>query len=178
MTENRDYADLDETTAPEEIRPVLAATRAQFGFLPSAMARIAAAPILARAFQRGLAEFDRTSFSPLEREVGVLALAHLIGCEVCVALHSGVLRRMDQAAIARQMGDGQPLEDGRLQALAAFTRALFETRGDVNREVFGAFLAAGFTRAQSLELLVGVGTYVMSTFANRLTQASVDPQLA
>jgi alkylhydroperoxidase family enzyme len=43
--------------------------------------------------------------------------------------------------------------------------------------VFAAFLAAGFTRAQALELLVGVGTYVMSTFSNRLTQAAVDPQL-
>ncbi len=177
MSSSRSYPDLDETTAPEEIRPMLAATRAQFGFLPSAMARMAASPILARAFHHGLAEFERTSFTPLEREVSVLALVRLIGCEVCVALHAAILRRMGGEVAARQLLGGEPLSDARLEALAQLTRSLFETRGDVDAGVFAAFLAAGFSRAQALELLVGVGTYVMSTFSNRLTQAAVDPQL-
>jgi AhpD family alkylhydroperoxidase len=177
MNQSRGYPDLDESTAPDAVRPMLAATRAQFGFLPSAMARMAAAPILATAFHRGLAEFERTSFSPLEREVIVLALVRLIGCEVCVAIHAGILGGMGCDAIAQQILDGQPVDDPRLQVLARFTRAMYETRGDVAPETFASFLGAGFTRAQALEMLVGVGAYVMSTFSNRLTQAGVDLQL-
>lgn len=174
MNQSRGYADLDEQTAPEGVRPVLAATRQQFGFLPSAMARMAAAPILASAFHRGLADFDRTSFTPVEREVIVLALVRPIGCAVCAAIHGGLLTGMGGEELARQLLAGEPLDQPRLHALAQFTRALFESRGDVDPDTFASFLAAGFTRAQALEVLVGVGTYVMSTFCNRLTQAALD----
>lgn len=40
-----------------------------------------------------------------------------------------------------------------------------------------AFLDHGFTRQNALEVVLGVGTYTLSTFANRLTRAPADPQL-
>ena len=39
------------------------------------------------------------------------------------------------------------------------------------------FLAAGFTARHALEAVLGVATYTLSTFANRLVRAPVDPQL-
>jgi len=35
-----------------------------------------------------------------------------------------------------------------------------------------AFLAHGYTRQNALEVVLGIGTYTVSTFANRLTRAS------
>ena len=40
------------------------------------------------------------------------------------------------------------------------------------------FLAAGYTTQNALEIVLGIGTYTMSTLANRLTGAPVDDQLA
>jgi hypothetical protein len=41
-----------------------------------------------------------------------------------------------------------------------------------------AFLDSGYTSRNALEVVLGIGTYTLSTFANRLTNAPVDPQLA
>ena len=37
-----------------------------------------------------------------------------------------------------------------------------------------ALLASGYTRQHALEVVLGIGTYTMSTLANRLTGAPVD----
>lgn len=41
-----------------------------------------------------------------------------------------------------------------------------------------SFLAHGYTARNALEVVLGIGTYTMSTLANRMTGAPVDPQLA
>ena len=151
MTIDRGFRDLDESSAPEAARPILEATRAEFGVVPSVVARMVAAPALFEAFRAATQAFERTSLSPVEREVVILVIARDVGCEVCITMHSRLLRRIDQSA------------------LAAFTRELLVTRGDVGAESWDAFLGAGYTRAQALEIVIGCGAYTMSTYANRLT---------
>jgi AhpD family alkylhydroperoxidase len=177
MPLDRAFPDLDESTAPEASRPALRATRAKLGFLPSAMARMSAAPLLPRAFQQALATFDQTSLTPLEREVVVMTLARTVGCDVCVAMHRRVLDALGDPDLALALERNDPLTDARLHALSAFTDAVLATRGDVDAERWQAFLDAGFTRAQALEVVLGIGAYTLSTFANRLTQAPVDAPL-
>ncbi len=169
MNNDRGFRDLDETTAPEAARPILGATRAQFGVVPSVVARMVAAPALFLAFRAATEAFERTSLSPIEREVVILVIARDVGCEVCVTMHSRLLRQLEQSALAEKLIAGVALEDSRLDALAAFTRELLATRGDIGAEIWEAFLAAGYTRAQALEILIGFGAYTMSTYANRLT---------
>jgi alkylhydroperoxidase family enzyme len=45
------------------------------------------------------------------------------------------------------------------------------TTGEVPEEEIKEFLAAGFTTRNALEVVLGIGTYTMSTFANRLVRA-------
>ncbi|APR79587.1 Macrophage infectivity potentiator-related protein [Minicystis rosea] len=173
-TIDRGYRDLDETTAPDAARPILTATRAQFGFVPSAVARLVASPALFAAFRSATSAFDRTSLDTVEREVVIMAYAREVGCDLCVALHTGELAKIGKASIAAALAAGETTGDPRLDALAHFTRALAQTRGDVDLGTWESFLAAGYTRAQALEVVLGVGAYTMSTFANRLTGAPVD----
>jgi alkylhydroperoxidase family enzyme len=51
---------------------------------------------------------------------------------------------------------------------------LIERTGDVSDDAWRQFLAAGFDRTAALEIAMGVATYTLTTFANRLTQAPVD----
>ena len=168
-THDRGFRDLDESCAPEAARPILEATRAEFGVVPSVVARMVAAPELFVAFRAAAQAFERTSLSPIEREVVILVIARDVGCEVCVTMHSRLLRRLEQSALAEKLAAGVPLEDARLDALAGFTRELLLTRGDVGAEIWSAFIGAGYTRAQALEIMIGCGAYTMSTYANRLT---------
>ncbi|MGZ3454624.1 MAG: carboxymuconolactone decarboxylase family protein, partial [Polyangiales bacterium] len=62
----------------------------------------------------------------------------------------------------------------KLQALAAFTRAVLASRGKADpSELF----AAGYDARHALDVVVGIGTYTLTTYANRLVDAELDPGL-
>jgi len=65
----------------------------------------------------------------------------------------------------------------RLAAVREFTLRVLETAGDVGEPALRDFLAHGYTERNALEVVLGIGTYTMSTLANRLTGAPVDEQL-
>lgn len=41
-------------------------------------------------------------------------------------------------------------------------------------DVIDAFLAAGYDHVHALDVVLGVGAFTLSTYANRLTEAPVD----
>lgn len=169
------YADLDDTTADDDARAILHETRAELGMLPSVVARMAISPELYRAFRAAGEAFGATSLTALEQEVVILAFARTVGCDVCVTMHTHLLVKAGGADVAKTIAAGAPIADRRLRALVAFTDDVVATRGDVTPEVFAEFLAVGFTRKQALEIVLGLGAYTMSTFANRLTGGTLRP---
>jgi AhpD family alkylhydroperoxidase len=173
------FVDHTIETAPEAARRTLAATEKRFGYLPAASARLAEAPLLLDGFLKLSAMFETTSLDPLARETVVMTMATRNGCHVCVAIHTATLRRLDApAALVQALRDGKPLPDERLQAVRDFTHMVLDTAGAVPDEALTAFLTAGFTRQQALEVVLGIGTYTMSTLANRLTRAPLDEPMA
>jgi len=169
------FVDLEPTSAPDESRAILAATRAELGFLPSVVARMAVSPALYRAFRAAAAAFEGTSLSLVERETVILVAAREIGCEVCTTMHLGIVTSAGHAAVGRAVLARESLADPRLAALAAFTEELLRSRGDAAAAPWDAFLAAGFSREQALEVVLGLGAYTMSTYANRLTGGTLRP---
>lgn len=181
MTEPFEPVFVDHTaeTAPEASRGALRATHGKFGYLPSAMARLAESPSVVAAFGRTMATWDACSLGSVEREVVTFVVAHDSGCEVCMAIHSAVLTQtVGDAPMLESLRAQTPLSDPRLEALRRFTGLVLETKGDVGAPALRTFLAAGFTKQQALDVVLGVGLYTLSTYANRLTQATVDPPLA
>lgn len=176
-SQSRGFVDFDEASAPAGARPMLAGTRGRMGFVPSALARMAETPALIAAFQGAMGAFNKTSLSTTERELIVLVMSRVVGCEVCEAMHLPLLTRAGGEALAQRVRRGEPTGEGRLDALVRFTEALLATRGDVDAASWEALLAAGFSRSQALEVVLGVGAYTISMYANRLTQAPVDAEL-
>lgn len=171
-TQSRYFPTHTIETAPTESVSFLQGAQQKFGFVPLPTARHATAPAVLEAFGQLLAAFNHTSLSELDREAVALVLAGKLDCKLCRDLH----RRMAQAAgassdevsalIARE-GIGNP----RLNALAAFTERVVDTRGEVSDAELEQFIGAGFTTRQALEVVVGVATYTLSIFSNRLTRS-------
>lgn len=173
------FADYTPETAPEAVRPALRAAAGKFGFLPSAMARLAESPSVVTAFGRLMAVWDACSLTHVEREVVTLTVAHDAGCEVCMAIHSAVMAQtVGDAAMLEALRTRSPLADVRLEALRSFTLRVMATKGDAGESALLAFLAAGYTKENALDVVLGVGTYTLSTYANRLTRAPLDAPLA
>ena len=166
-------------SAPPASRRVMVATQNHLGYLPAATARWAASPHLLEAFGRGVAIFENTTLDPLAREVVVMTIAARNGCHICVAMHTARLTALGaEPALIAALRAGEPPQDPRLAAVREFTVRVLETTGDVGEPALRAFLAHGYTEQNALEVVLGIGTYVMSTLANRLTGAPVDDQLS
>ncbi|MGQ0840162.1 carboxymuconolactone decarboxylase family protein [Actinokineospora sp.] len=163
-------------TAPAGSKPIIVGAARKFGYVPAPVARMAASPELLGTFMANLAVFDRTTLTELEREIVVMTMATHVECHYCVAMHSATLAaRATPAEVIDTLRDEKPLADNRLEALRRFTLAVLATHGGVSEVDTKAFLDAGYTQRAALEVVLGIGTYTLSTFANRLTGAPLDP---
>ncbi|MGF1553367.1 MAG: carboxymuconolactone decarboxylase family protein [Paracoccaceae bacterium] len=165
--------DLD--TAPEAARTVLEAARKSFGTVPNLHRVLAGAPAALEGYATLWGLFDETSFAPAERQVVYLASSYENECRYCMAGHSVLARHagVPDGAVAA-IRDGRPIADPRLEALRAFTAEVVVNRGRVAEAGVEAFLAAGFTRAQVLEVVLGVAVKVISNYANHLAETPLD----
>ncbi len=169
----RQFPVFDETNAPPEAREPLAQNKRAFGAIPAPLARYASSPSLLGLALTGLQTFEKTTLSALEREVLAMTMGRLNGCRFCLGLHRRLLTgQKAPRELIDALESGERLTDARLEALRAFVAALVEHRGDVPAGVWSDFREAGYTHQQALELVLGVGVYTLTTFANRLTETS------
>jgi AhpD family alkylhydroperoxidase len=158
---------------------VLEASARQFGQVPAAVARLATSPELLNGFLKLNAIFETTTLSTLEREVVTMTVAARNGCHICVAMHTAILTSLEaDPSVISALRAKEPLPDARLNTLRDFTLTAMDTTGAVPPETLSAFTDAGFTARNALEVILGIGTYTLSTFANRLTGAPLDDHLA
>jgi alkylhydroperoxidase family enzyme len=108
----------------------------------------------------------------------------LNACEYCTAGHTYLARaaKLDEAAI-QALRSSQPIADARLEALRGFAESVVRERGFVGDAAVDAFLAAGFTRENVLEVITIVATKTISNYVNHITHTPkesfmADPSLA
>ncbi|MFG1648860.1 carboxymuconolactone decarboxylase family protein [Micromonospora sp. NPDC049275] len=166
-------------TAPAAARRAVEGVQGRFGWLPTGVALMAESPQLLTGFLTASAGFDQTDLAPLEREVVVFAVSTTYECHICVALHTGTLTRLGASnELIAALRSATELPEPRLEALRRFTLAVLDHRGAVPDDQLDDFLAAGYQPRHALDVVLGVGAYTISTFANRLTRARLDPPLA
>jgi AhpD family alkylhydroperoxidase len=165
-------------SAPPAARRIMSATQSTWGYLPSAVARLATSPHTLDGFMKLNGIFESCTLDPLAREVLVMTIATRNGCHLCVAIHTQRLTRMEaDPSLIAALRDSVPLGDPRLEAVRVFTLRVLDTAGDVGEPTLRAFLAAGYTAQNALEVVLGIGTYTLSTLANRLVAAPLDEPL-
>ncbi|MER5685659.1 carboxymuconolactone decarboxylase family protein [Streptomyces sp. NPDC002205] len=166
-------------SAPGAARRSMEAVVNKQGHLPVAVGRLATSPQLLDGFLRISAIFESTTLDPLSREVLIMTIATRNDCHVCVAMHTAKLTALGaDADLIAALRTERPLPDERLEAVRQFTLAVIATAGAVGDDALQDFLAHGHTPQNALEVVLGIGAYTMSTLANRMTGAPVDPQVA
>ncbi|MCT9091289.1 carboxymuconolactone decarboxylase family protein [Streptomyces sp. ASQP_92] len=150
------------------------ATIRHLGRLTPPVARLATSPHLLDGFLKLNGIFERTTLDPVAREVLVMTVAVRNECHVCVAMHTHRLRDLgaDEELVAA-LHERRPLQDPKLDAVRRFTLAVLATAGGVGDEAVKDFLSYGHTEQNALEVVLGIGTYTLSTFANRLAGAGL-----
>jgi len=78
------------------------------------------------------------------------------------------------ADVTNAIRDGNPIADAKLAALAEFTRTLFHTRGLPTKAAVEAFLGAGYSERQILEIVLALAVKTLSNYANHLFHTPLD----
>jgi len=175
----RVFTDHTIESAPPAARRAMTGVSKELGYLPAAVARMAESPQLLDGFRRLNGIFEGTELDPLARETVVMTIATRNDCHLCLAMHTARLVALGaQPDLIAALRAGVPLGDQRLEAVRVFTLRVLDTAGNVGGDALDDFLRHGFTNQNALEVVLGIGTYTMSTLANRLTGAPVDDQLS
>ena len=168
-----------EETAPGASKPLLADSKKSYGMIPGLHAVMAEAPALLEAYKTVGDLFTNSSFDKDEITVVWQSVNVEHACLYCVPAHTGVAKSMGVSDdITDALRNETPLPNARLEALRTFTLGVVRNRGNVGDGAVQAFLDAGYTQRQILEVVLGVSMKVMSNYTNHLAHTPVDSEFA
>lgn len=163
-------------TAPEDLRPALEAALKTWGFIPKLQGTLAESPVALEAYETLFALVAKSGLSAAERQIAFLAVSVENACEYCTMGHTYLARAAkapEQAIQATR--NGEPIEDAKLEALRHFAQAMVRERGFVGDGALAAFFAAGYTRANALEVVTIIATKTISNYVNHITHTPKEP---
>ncbi len=162
-------------SAPAGSREKLQQAQSRYGRVPNVYGVLAEAPIAVEAYDVLGSLLMRSSFTPTERHVVWFTINAYHDCHYCMAAHTFLAKGEqvpdDVIETARDVGS---YEDPKLEALRVFTLSLVENRGWVSSESLNAFLVAGFTKQNVLEIVVVISHKVLSNYTNHIVDTPVD----
>jgi uncharacterized peroxidase-related enzyme len=166
-------------TAPEQSRPLLEGAQKAFGFVPNLIGVLAESPAAAEAYLALGQIFDKSSLTAVERQVAILAISRYNECRYCVAAHS-VIASMQKvpADVIEAIRTDQPIADTKLEVLRVFATTVVDKRGWLTDQDVSAFLNAGYSKAQILEIVLAASLKTLSNYANHITETPLDDAFA
>ena len=163
-------------TAPEASKPILQNLKSSIGMIPNLAATMAESPELLNGFLTIRKILYGGTFTPGEVQVLALTNAFENGCHYCIAFHTALaLKEGVSKDTVAALRSGRSPQESRLRALSEFSRVLVKHRGHVSSNDLQKFIAAGFSKRQALEVVLGVAVSILPNFAHHLTQCALDP---
>ncbi len=166
----------DTTSGPT--RELLEGIRKGYGFIPNLFAYMAEAPTAIEAYLALNDLVSKTSLTPAQQQVALLAVSVENGCDFCSVAHRaiGKMKGANAQTLTALNTHGE-IDDPQDRALAAFARSVTKSRGRPSEAEIQAFLDAGFTRQQIFEVILVVTIKTLSNYSNHLTNPQPNKEL-
>ncbi len=162
-------------TAPAASKPILEAIQMANGFVPNLFGVFAESPAIAEAYAVLSTIFEKTDFTVTERQVVLMSNNRLNDCTYCMAAHTTISKMQGiDADVIEALRNGTAINDPKLEALRLFAVRINETRGIVGQGDIDAFLEAGYSKANILEVILGTSFKVLSKHTNHIAQTPLD----
>ena len=165
-------------SAPAVSRPLLEGIERSFGYVPNLFRVFAESPAALRGAVAIYEAFSSSSLAPVEQQLVMLAVSEANDCEYCVAAHSTIAKRVAKldSALVGATRRREPLASPKLDALVTFARKVVEQRGWLADADVAAFLSAGYTKAQVMEVLLGVGMKTFNNYVDHIAHTPLNDQ--
>ena len=166
-------------TAPERSVAFLQGAQQAFGFIPNLIGVLAESPAVVEGYLALTKIFGKSSFSPIEQQVVILAISRINECDYCMAAHSVIGSMQDVPAdVIQAIRDDQPIADDKLEALRTYAATVVEKRGWLSDDDVAAFRSAGYSQAQVLEVVLAASLKTLSNYANHVAETPLDDAFA
>ena len=170
---SKSFPHVNEENAPEASKALMKESIKRLWFLPKAHEVFAISPAFYDSYLSMYGNFvGNTSLTPKEQNVVFVTASTQNACEYCMNIHafgaeaSGLSKQEVKDILA-----DQPLSDQKLEVLRQTVSSLLLNHGQLTNESKQAFFESGFTHEQLLEVLLGIGSKVMSNYANLLAES-------
>ena len=162
-------------TAPAASKDNVQAIQKSYGMLPNLVASFSGSSAALQAYVDLESAWNATSFRPANKQLLLVAVSIDNGCTYCTAAHSA-MAKMSGAKddVLNAVRSGLPTGDDRLDALLAYARTVNHNRGRTSIGALDAFIAAGFTETQALEVAVGVAFKALTNTLHAITEVALD----
>lgn len=162
-------------TAPEGSKIRLEGSLKALKFIPNLHGVLAESPSALAAYQDLTQHFSATSLSKVEQNVVWMTINYENNCHYCIPAHSMIAKGagVPEDEI-ENLREGRPLNDAKLQALKAFTVLVVQNHGVLTDAQTNAFIAAGFTKENILDVIVGVAHKTISNYTNHFANTDID----
>ena len=162
-------------TAPEGSKDILQGLEQAYGFIPNLLGTLAESPAAVEGYAVLSGIFDKSDFTATERQIVLMANNRLNNCTYCMAAHSTISSMQGVSAdVIEALRTGSALPDAKLEALRQFTILIVENRGFVQSADIDAFIDAGYSKGNVLEVILGTGLKVLSNYTNHVAQTPLD----
>lgn len=171
-----DFTIYNSETASEDAKPFLKGAKEKFGFVPNLLGEFAEAPAVLEGYLKLDEIVGKTSFSPKEQQLAILAVSIENECHYCSAIHSTILKNQLKAdeTIVNAVRNGDPLPDEKLNALVTYAQTVVEKRGHVSNDDIQAFIDAGYTKQNVLEINLITALKTISNYTNHIADTPLD----
>ena len=165
-------------TAPDASKAILEASRKELGFVPNQYAALADSPVALKAYLALSDLFAKSGLSPIEQQVVALTVSVANECEFCVSSHSAIARKTVQVPgpIIDALRIGAKLPDAKLDALANFVRTVIRNHGWVQESTVKMISDVGYSRAQLLDVMLGVSMKTLSNYTNNILATPINKE--
>ncbi len=162
-------------SASKEGGQALARLHDAIGVIPNLAATMAESPALLHGFLDLRERLAQTGFSGAEIQVLSLVSAYENRCGWCVAFHTAMALK---EGVSREsvdlLRDGRAPAEARLAALSEYARGVVQRRGDIGEAGLNVFLAAGFSKQQALDVVMGLAFSLMANYAAHIANPPLD----
>lgn len=164
-------------SAPEKSKPALEQLQQAFGFIPNLASTISNSPKLVTALASVFQQVHSSSLTEQEIQIVLLtnavtnSSAYAVAFHTALALQQQVSLEETDAVCARLVPRNQ-----RFAALSTLAKTLIEKRGHLSEPELEAFIAAGFTKEQILEVIAIVAASTITNYAGTITNPSLEDQ--
>jgi uncharacterized peroxidase-related enzyme len=156
-------------TSSDAVADVLSTIESDIGFIPNIFSVVAESEQALQGLVALSTAFNHSLFRAEEQQIILMATSVENECIYCVAGHSAFAESLNiPANIIAAMRNKQLTGTHDYNVLANTVRQLIEHRGQVAPDLISNFINAGYSKAQFLELIMGV---CVKTFTNYVSNA-------